>query len=66
MNGVSSFPTSTPSLLQAGSSLREPREQLLRADAVEADGDLEVVRVLLDREDHADAELRVLDAHTRP
>ena len=43
--------------------LRVFRQQLLDADAVEADGHLEVVVVLFDGDDVADPELRVPDAH---
>src|SRR5262245_46311667 len=49
--------------LLGGLQLREPRKRFLVADAVEADGDLVVVGVLLDRDHVADAELRVTDAH---
>src|SRR5262245_31821680 len=42
------------------------RQQLLDADEVEADGDLHVVVVLLDRDDRSDTELCMPDAHARP
>ncbi len=38
-------------------------QQLLHPDRVEAHGDLQIVVVLLDRDDVPDAELRVPDAH---
>src|SRR5713101_8127792 len=46
-----------------GFELRELGQELLLPDGVEADGDLVVVRVFLDRQDRPHAEGRVLDAH---